>query len=253
MKLFLDTANLKDIEQALDLGIIEGITTNPSLFAKEPKADYIEHLARIVALANKYGGRFSLSVEVFSDEPTQMIAQARQFVDALAYKELAVKVHVSYRGTSRLNVVRELTERGIAVNCTACMTPMQAMMAAAAGARYVSLFYNRIRDGQTDGFVAERKQLLDGGVIEQSDFDPDRTVRETRSLLEHYPHAEIIAGSIRSVLDVKHAGLAGAHIVTAGPKIYNKALEHYKTDEAVGQFLTDFAKWLAPDEVVAGG
>lgn len=251
MKLFLDTANLRDIEQALDLGIIEGITTNPSLFSKEPKADYIEHLARIVALANKYGGRFSLSVEVFSDEPAEMIAQAGQFVEVLGYKELAVKVHVSYQGTSRLNVVRELAQRGIAVNCTACVTPMQAMMAAAAGARYVSLFYNRIRDGRTDGFAAERKQLLDGGVIEQSDFDPDQTVRETRALLAHYPGAEIIAGSIRSVLDVKHAGLAGAHIVTAGPKIYKKALEHYKTDEAVGQFLSDFSKWLAPDEVGA--
>jgi transaldolase len=249
MKLFLDTANLKDIEEALDLGIIEGITTNPSLFAKEPKSDYIEHLAKIVALANKYGGRFSLSVEVFSDEPADMIAQAEQFVKALGYKELAVKVHVSYRGTSRLNVVRELAQRRIAVNCTACMTPMQAMMAAAAGAKYVSLFYNRIRDGKMDGFAAERKQLLDGGVIEQTDFDPDQTVRETRALLENYPGAEIIAGSIRTVLDVKHAGLAGAHIVTAGPKILKKALEHYKTDEAVGQFLSDFAKWLAPDEV----
>jgi transaldolase len=248
MKLFLDTANLRDIEEALDLGIIEGITTNPSLFAKEPKSDYIEHLAKIVSLANKYGGRFSLSVEVFSDEPKEMITQAGQFVNALGYDKLAVKVHVSYKGTSRLNVVRELTERGIAVNCTACMTPMQAMMAAAAGAKYVSLFYNRIRDGEKDGFVVERKQLLDAGVIEQGDFDPDRTVRETRSLLAHYPAAEIIAGSIRTVLDVKRAGLAGAHIVTAGPKILKKALEHFKTDEAVGQFFADFSKWLAPDE-----
>jgi len=247
MKLYLDTANLADIEQALDLGVIEGITTNPSLFAKEPKSDYIEHLAKIVALANKYGGKFSLSVEVFSDEPAEMVEQGEQFVKELAYKHLAVKVHVAYKGTSRLNVVRELSSRGIAVNCTACMTPMQAMMAAAAGAKYVSLFYNRIKDGKTDGFATERSQLLETGVIEECDFCPDTVVRETRALLDHYPNAEIIAGSIRSVLDVKHAGLAGAHIVTAGPKILLKGLQHYKTDEAVGQFLTDFAKWLSTD------
>ena len=206
MKLFLDTANLEDIDQALDLGIIEGITTNPSLFAKEPKSDYIEHLKKIVALAQRYGGTFSLSVEVFSDEPAEMLTQAAQFVKELNYPPLAVKVHVSHRGKSHLNVVRELSKRGIAVNCTACMTPLQAMMAAAAGAKFVSLFYNRIRDAKTDSFEAERRQLLAGKFIEESDFDPNNVVRETRSLLSHYPNAEIIVGSIRTALDVKHAG-----------------------------------------------
>lgn len=248
MKLFLDTANLADIEAALDQGIIEGITTNPSLFAKEPKSDYLDHLKKIVKLAEKFGGTFSLSVEVFSDEPSEMITQAEQFVHALAYKELAVKVHISHHGKAHLNVVRELTSRGIPVNCTACMTPMQAMMAAAAGAKYVSLFYNRIRDAATDKYTAERKQLLDSGIIEQSDFDPNQVVKETRELLDHYPNSEIIVGSIRSVLDVKRAGLAGAHIVTASPKIFNSALSHHKTDEAVDQFLSDFSKWMAAEE-----
>jgi transaldolase len=247
MKLYLDTANIADIEQALDLGLIEGITTNPSLFAKEPKSDYIEHLKKIVDLANRYGGRHSLSVEVFSNDPKEMLTQGEQFVKELDYKHLRVKVQVSYKGTSYLNVVREFTERGIPVNCTACMTPMQAVLAAAAGAKYVSLFYNRIRDAKTDGFEEERKQMLATGAIDEGDFDPNKVVRETRALLEHYPNAEIIAGSIRSVLDVKYAGLAGAHIVTAGPKIVLKALQHFKTDEAVGQFMTDFAKWLSND------
>lgn len=246
MKLYLDTANLADIEQALDLGIIQGITTNPTLFSKEPKSDYIEHLKKIVSLANKYGGRHSLSVEVFSDDPKEMLIQGQQFVKELDYKHLRVKVHVSYKGTSRLNVVREFSELGIAVNCTACMTPMQAVMAAAAGAKYVSLFYNRIKDG-LKGFDEERKALLDAKVVEDSDFDPNNVVRETRQLLTTYPNAEIIAGSIRTVTDVKHAGLAGAHIVTAGPKILLGALQHYKTDEAVGQFFTDFATWLSKD------
>jgi transaldolase len=247
MKLYLDTAGLDDIKQALELGIIQGITTNPSLFAQQPKSDYIAHLRKIVDLAREYGGGYSLSVEVFSDEPKEMLVQADQFVKELDYDQLRVKVHVSNKGTSRLNVVRELTQRGIAVNCTACMTPLQAVMAAAAGAKYVSLFYNRIKDGKMDAFVADRKELLASGVIDEGDFDPPRVVRETRALLSTYPNAEIIAGSIRTALDVKNAGLAGAHIVTAGPKILQKALLHYKTDEAVGQFMTDFAKWLSKD------
>ena len=247
MKLYLDTANLADIEQALDLGIIEGITTNPSLFAKEPKSDYIDHLKRIVDLANKFGGRASLSVEVFSDDPKEILIQGEQFVKELGYEHLRVKVHISYKGTSHLNVVREFSQRGIPVNCTACMTPMQAFLAAAAGAKYVSLFYNRIKDSEKDAFETERNELLASGVIDRGDFDPDKVIRETRDLIAHYPNAEIIAGSIRSVSDIKYAGLAGAHIVTAGPKVVLKSLQHYKTDEAVGQFLTDFSKWLSKD------
>lgn len=248
MKLYLDTANLNDIENALEQGFIEGITTNPSLFAKEPKADYIDHLKKIVAAANLHGGRFSLSVEVFSEDPAEMIAQAEQFVHALNYEHLAVKVHVSRKGRSYLHVVRKLSERGIAVNCTACMTPMQAMMAGAAGAKYVSLFYNRIRDCKTDSYVQERASLLESLAIEDTDFDPDQVIRETRQLLRQYPNVEIIAGSMRSVVDVKRAGLAGAHIITASPKIYKKALEHHKTDEAVDIFLKDFSGWLGVNE-----
>ncbi len=246
MKLYVDTANLVDIEQALDLGIVEGITTNPSLFAKEPKSDYIAHLQKIVDLANKYGGTQSLSVEVFSADPKEMIVQGEQFVKELNYPHLRVKVQVSYKGTSYLNVVREFSQCGIPVNCTALMTPVQATMAAAAGAKYVSLFYNRIKDG-LNGFEEERAALLGAGVVDMTDFDPNNVVRETRDLIENYPNAEIIAGSIRNVLDVKYAGLAGAHIVTVGPKILNQAMGHYKTDEAVGQFLTDFAKWLSTE------
>jgi transaldolase len=247
MKLYLDTANIADIEQALDLGLIEGVTTNPSLFAKEPKSDYIDHLKKIVDLCNKYGGRYSLSVEVFSNDPKEMLIQGEKFVKELNYKHLRVKVQVAYQGTCYLNVVREFSQRGVPVNCTALMTPMQAVLAAAAGAKYVSLFYNRIRDGKSGAFEEERKQMLETGAIDQGDFDPDKVVRETRQLLEHYPNAEIIAGSIRTVLDVKYAGLAGAHIVTAGPKILLKSLQHYKTDEAVGQFMSDFSKWLSDD------
>jgi transaldolase len=203
-------------------------------------------LKKIVDLCHKYGGNKSLSVEVFSNDPKEMLEQGEKFVKELDYKHLRVKVQIAYKGTCYLNVVREFTERGVPVNCTAMMTPLQALLAAAAGAKYVSLFYNRIKDA-TKGFDEERAEMLASGTIDEGDFDPNKVVRETRQLLEHYPNAEIIAGSIRSASDIKYAGLAGAHIVTAGPKVVLKSLQHYKTDEAVGQFMTDFAKWLSND------
>ena len=153
MKLFVDTANLADIEAALVSGAIRGVTTNPSLLAKEPKANYVEHLRKVVGLARRHGRGISVSVEVFTDEPEAMKQQAHELWDALAYEHLAVKVHVSHAGQHNLAVIKELAAEGIAVNCTACMTPLQAGLAAAVGARYVSLFYNRIRDGGSGDYA----------------------------------------------------------------------------------------------------
>ncbi len=245
MKLFIDTANLNDIETALKGGFIRGITTNPSLLAKEPRSGYLEHMKKIVSLAEKYGGDASLSIEVFSDDQKEMVSQAEDFVKKLGYKNLAVKIHVSHGEQDNLAVIRELALMGITVNCTACMTPMQLTMAAAAGAKYVSLFYNRLRDSRTDEkFRVERDKLLADRVVEQADFDPDFVIRETRTLLADYPQAEIISGSIRTPLDVKRAGIAGSHIVTASLKILRQALSHYKTDESVEGFFKDFSAWM---------
>lgn len=245
MKLFLDTANLADIEEALKGGFIRGITTNPSLLAKEPKGSYAEHAKKIVALCNKYGGDISLSVEVFTNDQKEMVAQAKQFVKEIKYKNLAVKIPVSYKGQSNLNVIRELTQEEITINCTACMTPLQLMMAAAAGAKYVSLFYNRLRDAENEeSYASEREALFSSKAIDQDDFDPNKVLRETVPLLVHYPSAEIIVGSIRTVLDVKQAALTGGHIVTASLKILKDALMHFKTDDSVDRFLKDFASWI---------
>ena len=246
MKLFIDTANLDEIEEALSSGFIYGITTNPSLLAKEPKGVYLDHMAKIVALANKYGGEYSLSIEVFSDEPKEMIEQAKDFVEKLKYPHLAIKIHISHGQENKLAVVHELARLGITVNCTACMTSLQAMAAAAAGAKYVSFFYNRLRDGGTEKkFSKEREEKLKNGALETTDFDPDQVIRDARELIAPYEGVEIISGSIRTVKDIKHAGLAGSHIVTASLKVIKEALGHYKTDEAVGQFFNDFKTWIA--------
>jgi transaldolase len=245
MKLFIDTANLVDIEEALRGGYIRGITTNPSLLAKEPKGNYLKHMEKIVALARQYSEGVSLSVEVFTNDQQEMIAQAQQFVEALNYEHLAIKIPISYKGESNLEVVRGLAQRGIAVNVTACMTPLQLMMAAASGARFVSLFYNRLKDGAAEPeSVAERDALLSNKIVEQGHFDPDLVLRETRALLADYPQAEIITGSIRSPLDVLHAGVNGSHIVTASLKILKQSLMHFKTDHSIDGFLKDFESWI---------
>lgn len=244
MKLFLDTANLADIEEALAGGFIRGITTNPSLLAKEPKGNYLAHMKKIVVLCRKYGGAMSFSVEVFSNNPREMIAQARQFAKELKYKHLAVKIPIGYQNQNNLSVIRELSARGITVNCTACMTPLQLTLAAASGARYVSLFYNRLRDSETEEkYANERAALLERKAVQKTDFDPDQVLRETCILLSDYPDAEIIVGSIRTPLDVKRAGLSGGHIVTASLPILKASAEHFKTDHAVEQFLADFKQW----------
>lgn len=245
MKLFVDTANLAEIEAALSDGFVEGITTNPSLLAKEPKADYLAHMREIICLIRKSGRPVHLSIEVLAKDPREMVQQADAFVQDLAYELLAIKVPISQRGVSFTGVVRTLASRGIAVNCTACMTPMQALAAAAASARYVSLFYNRIRDGALERHNEERAALFATNTLEESDFVPEHVVAESvRLLAASYPQAEIIAGSIRSVLDIKQAGLAGAHIVTLAPKLFPAILGHFKTDEAVDAFLADIARWL---------
>ena len=245
MKLFVDTANLAEIETALGNGFIEGVTTSPSLLAKEPKADYLApHAADSLPLP-QVGTMIHLSVGVIAQEPQEMVSQAESFVRDLAYEQLVIQVPISQHRKSFTPVVRELTSRGIEVNCTACITPMQALAAAASGARYVSLFYNRIRDGALDKRHKEHGIELAARVVEESDFDPAHVVSDTSRLLKvSYPRTEIIACSIRTVLDTKQAGLAGAHIATLPPRLIAPLLSHYQTDEVVDGFLSDIGRWL---------
>jgi transaldolase len=202
-------------------------------------------MRRILDLIRKSGRPVHLSMEVIAKDAKDMIAQAELYAQELAYEHLAIKIPVSQHGTSFTGVIRELTQRGIAVNCTACMTPMQALAAAGAGASYASLFYNRIRDGSLEQHHKERGVALATKLVEEMDFDPVQVVTDTARLLKmSYPQTEIIAGSIRTVVDIKQAGLAGAHIVTVPPKLFVPLLGHYQTDGAVDGFLSDMARWL---------
>ena len=222
MKIFVDSANLAEIEEALQRGFPSGVTTNPSILSREEKGDFREHIRKIIDLIDKYGYRIPLSVEVFSTKPDEMIAQAEDFVRHFgSYPNLNVKVPI---GWDELSVIRELRRRNLRVNCTCCMSYNQAIMAAAAGANYVSLFFGRIKD---------------------TGYDACSVVRQVRATFREWQcPAEIIVGSIRHIQDINEAMQAGADIVTVPPKFFRQMTQHPKTDEAVTQFVTDFQKWL---------
>ena len=221
MKIFVDSANLNEIEEALKRGFPKGVTTNPSILSKEEKCDFRDHVQNIITLLQKYGYQIPLSVEVFSTDPKEMLRQAEDFVKYFGdYPHLYVKVPI---GWNELEVISELKKRGIKVNCTCCMSLNQAIMAAQAGADFVSLFYNRIRD---------------------IGYDANVVVKSVCSLFKQWDlPAQVIVGSIRHIGDVNEAFLAGADIVTIPPKFFTQMLAHPKTDEAVSQFLSDFKNW----------
>lgn len=268
MKIFVDTANLEEIATALKNWWIDGVTTNPSLLAKEPKGKFEEHIGKILDLISQYKRGAHLSVEVFSRDPKEILKQAQDFKELFARKfqaeSLSVKVQI---GWNELEAICMLADAGIAVNCTACMTVSQAVWAAKAGARYASLFWGRIRDGSPEAILAKKSPTWTSDSAEskyygsqyiearrlfnengKGYFNPVSVVNRTRKVFDREKfNCEIIAGSMRSVWDVRDAMLAGAHIVTVPYKFFPdfpKMVKHFKTDEVVDQFLHDFEAWL---------
>lgn len=224
MKLFLDSANLDEIAASLDRGFISGITTNPSILSKEERREFVDHINDIIALLRNRGESIPLSVEVFSAEPTEMLHQVWRFLELFGdYPQLYIKVPI---GWDELTVIHEVVRAGGKVNCTCCMSFNQAIMAADAGASFVSLFWGRIRD---------------------TGYDASSVVRQVHATFREWQSpAQIIVGSIRQMVDVNEAIQAGADIVTVPFKFFPQMCAHPKTDEAVEQFVRDFAAWTAP-------
>ncbi|MBI5728684.1 MAG: hypothetical protein HY983_00355 [Candidatus Magasanikbacteria bacterium] len=244
MKIFIDSAHLDDIESALKRGFIQGITTNPSLLSKEPKGSFEGHIEKIIALIKKYRPGIHLSVEVFSRDTEEILKQAREFVRRFNYPPISIKVQI---GWNELETIRQLSAAGVSVNCTACMTVSQAMLAIEAGAAYVSLFWGRIRDGGVEeSAAAAREELKKKKALDAKDFDPAFVTQSVRQIVDSGESAtQIIIGSIRSVADIRDAALAGAHIATVPPKFFSDMVKHFKTDQVVQQFLSDFKGWMA--------
>jgi transaldolase len=219
MKIFLDSADYGEIERWLRQGLVDGVTTNPSIIYKDGMYDVEEGARRLCALL----GHRPLSVEVTTNDHAEMLAQGRTF--ARWAPNVVVKIPVvNEHGESCLGVVNTLSREGIAVNSTAILSFNQAILAAKAGATYVSIFAGRVADeGQ----------------------DPGVVIRHVRHWLDQWNcPARIIVGSIRSVMDVQNAALAGAHIITIPPQFLPKMLDHKYSRETVRQFNRDAAKAL---------
>jgi len=221
MKVFVDTADLAEIERWLKAGLVDGITTNPSILKNAGFTNPQEAWRKIIELKSRYITEpISLSAEVFCDDAEGMRAQARSFVKEMNYPGLTIKIPIlGADGTDRLAVIRALSQEKIAVNCTCCITWFQAFAAAKAGARYVSLLYRRICDCGLDGLgmITKTRQLID----------------------QHHLPSEIIVGSIRQARDVLDAYEAGGHIITVPPKFFPELLRHEKSVETQKQFLRD--------------
>ena len=222
-KLYIDTANLEDIKKINSLGIIQGVTTNPSLIAKEPKQNFDALIEELAKFCNEKS--LSLSVEVFASEPDEMLKQARDIHNSLSKiidtDLLRIKIPV---GFEELRVIKQLSYEGVSVNCTCCFTEQQMQLAAMSGAKYVSLFYSRLRD--TSG-------------------NPTESLRRTRQFIDDNDlDCEIIAGSIRSQGDVSDAWHNGCDIVTCSTAVIESMTKHPKTDASVEGFLKDFNGWI---------
>jgi len=211
MKLFLDTANLDDIRALADTGLIDGVTTNPSLIAKSGR-DMAETIAEICAMVDG-----PVSAEVTATDPEKMLAEGRK-LSAIA-ENVAVKVPLTPAG---LATCKALSDDGIMVNVTLCFSPAQAMLAAKAGARFISPFIGRLDDLGQDGM----------GLIE-----------DIVTIYANYDFAtEVLVASVRGVQHVVDAALIGADIATVPPSVIHAMYKHPMTDKGLDAFLADWEK-----------
>ena len=217
MEIFLDSSNLDEIRKWAQEGIIDGVTTNPSIILKDGVVDLEAGTKRICAAL----GDYPVSVEVTTNDHEEMLRQAQTF--ASWGPNIVIKIPVvNQDGISSLRVIHKLTGQNIAVNATAILSFNQAILAAKAGATYVSIFAGRVADEGND---------------------PAIIIHNVRAWLDMWGYtSKIIVGSIRGVIDVQVAALAGAHIVTIPPQFLPKMVDHKYTRDTVRQFNEDAAK-----------
>ncbi|MDA1097242.1 MAG: transaldolase [Chloroflexi bacterium] len=220
MEIFLDSADLTQIKRWLDYGLIDGVTTNPSILLKEGGND-IEARARDIA-AMVFPR--PVSVEVYTNDLREMVEQARGFVRWGS--NIVVKIPViNEQGEPCLGVVRALADEGIAVNMTACLSFGQVAMGAKVGATYCSIFAGRVSD---------------------EGHDAAKLVRQSVDWLGAWGYrTKIIVGSVREAINLQDAALAGAHVLTAPPQFLDKWIDHYYTRATVAGFNRDAQAALA--------
>lgn len=209
MKLFIDTANLDEIKKANSMGIISGVTTNPSLVAREG-ADFKQRIKDIAAVV-----KGPISAEVVSSEAQKMVEEARGLVSIDT--NIVIKIPVTPEG---LKATKMLAAEGTAVNATLVFSANQALLAARAGALYVSSFVGRMDDIGNDGMEVVRY------IVDIFDI--------------HGIQAQVIAASIRHPMHVTMAALAGAHIATVPFSVLQAMIKHPMTDLGIERFLKDW-------------
>jgi len=211
MKFFVDTADIDEIAELNDLGMADGVTTNPSLIMKSGR-DILEVTKEICALV-----KGPVSAEVVATEADDMIAEGRKL--AKIAENIAVKVPLTWAG---LKTCKTLTDEGTMVNVTLCFSANQALLAAKAGASFISPFVGRLDDVNVDGMdlISDIRTIYDNFA-----FD-----------------TEILVASVRSVNHVTESALIGADVVTAPPNVLKKLADHPLTDKGLEAFMADWAK-----------
>ena len=211
MKFFVDTANIEDIEKLIPTGFVDGVTTNPSLIAKQG-ADMAETIKNICSIVNG-----PVSAEVTATDFTKMLEEG-EYLASLA-KNVAVKVPLTVDG---LKTCKKLREKNIMVNVTLCFSAAQALLAAKAGASFISPFVGRLDDIGEKGM-----DLIEDIVI----------------MYENYAfETEVLVASIRTKQHVIDSAVIGAHVATLPPKVIYELYDHSLTDKGLKAFLDDWAK-----------
>jgi transaldolase len=211
MKFFVDTAEIKEIKELAATGLLDGVTTNPSLIAKSGR-DFKEVIAEICKAVEG-----PVSAEVTSLEADGMIEEGKKL--AKIAKNVTVKVPLTLDG---LKACRALSQGGTMVNVTLCFSANQALLAAKSGATFISPFVGRLDDINIDGM---------------------EVIREIRQIYDNYDFTtEILAASIRSANHVKEAALAGADVATIPPAVLKGLTKHPLTDKGIESFMADWKK-----------
>jgi transaldolase len=223
MPIFLDSGNLEEIEKYLKMGIIRGVTTNPTILLKDGVSNGMKGIkARSVEIARLINP-LPLSVEVTTNDPLQMRSQAQELAAMAPNINIKITIHGPNGELQNLEIIHELEEeRNIRVNVTAMMSAQQCLVAAMAGATYVSLF---------------------GGRVANMGYNPCEEITKLRNVLDNFNlKAKIIIGSTREVLNIIEWLDAGAHFVTVVPNLLEGMIVHPYSKETVRQFLIDADK-----------
>lgn len=217
MKIFADTADLEELKEVLSLGVADGCTTNPTIMMKAGNKDYMAQMKDILRMVPG-----DVSLEVTTNDTDEMVKQAKEL--AKLGKNVVVKIPMNLNGLKAVNILKQ---EGIKTNVTACMSTKQAVLAAKAGATYVSLFWARIED---------------------MGYDAEELVTETADIFRlHKMDAQIIIGSFRQGSHINRAMRTGAHVLTIPTKILLHMAWNPRTDSTIDEFLENWKQFTGKE------